>query len=136
MASVLQLEFERLTNQARFISMIVSKELVVSSRKKADVIADLRKKDFRPFPKISKAKAAGETEEVVDEGEEEEEDDSNGQHDYDYLLNMAISSLTKERVRTTAFTTTSGHGSRRLCRSTNSGSRLLTRRPSSCACSS
>lgn len=99
MAEQLQLEFERLTNQARFISMIVSKELVVSGRKRADVIADLRKKEFRPFPKISKAKAAGETEEVVENGEEEEQEDNDGSHDYDYLLNMAIYSLTKERVR-------------------------------------
>ena len=96
MANQLQLEFERLTNQARFISMIVSKELVVSGRKKADIIADLRKKDFRPFPKIAKAKAEGETEEIA---EEEEEAENNNTTDYDYLLNMAISSLTKERVR-------------------------------------
>ena len=97
MASVLQLELERLSNQARFISMIVSKELVVSSRKKADIVAELRKRDFKPFPKISKAKAAGETEEAVEE-DEEEQDENSVSHDFDYLLNMAISSLTKERV--------------------------------------
>lgn len=97
MASQLQLELERLTNQARFIHMIVTKDLVVSGRKKVDIVAELRKRDFRPFPKVAKAKAAGETEEVVEE-EDEEEDDSKGIHDYDYLLNMAISSLTKEKV--------------------------------------
>lgn len=95
MAGQLQLEFERLTNQARFISMIVSKELVVSGRKKADVVTDLRKKDFRPFPRIAKAKAEGETEETV---EDEEEEDNGTTNDFDYLLNMSISSLTKERV--------------------------------------
>lgn len=99
MAEVLQLEFERLTNQARFISMIVTKELVVSGRKKADIITDLRKKDFKPFPKIAKAKTAGETEEVVENDEDEE--DNGITTDFDYLLNMAISSLTKERVRIT-----------------------------------
>ena len=78
--------------------MIVSKELVVSGRKKVDIVAELRKKDFRPFPKISKAKAAGETEEVG-EDEEEEQDENSVSNDFDYLLNMAISSLTKERVR-------------------------------------
>ena len=56
MAGQLQLELERLTNQARFISMIVNKELVVSGRKKVDIVAELRKKDFRPFPKVAKAK--------------------------------------------------------------------------------
>ena len=46
--------------------MIVTKELVVSGRKKADIVADLRKKEFRPFSKVKKAKAAGETEDVVE----------------------------------------------------------------------
>ena len=99
MASVLQLELEKLNNQARFISMIVSKELVVSGRKKVDIVAELRKKDFKPFPKTSKAKAAGETEDVVEEDDDDEKDENAVSHDYDYLLNMAISSLTKERVR-------------------------------------
>jgi len=59
------------------------------------IVADLRKRNFRPFPKIKKAKSAGETEEVV-EGEEEEEQGSNS--DYDYLLGMPIWSLTTEKV--------------------------------------
>ena len=50
MAEELQTEFERLTNQARFIQMIVDKELVISNKKKVDVIAELRKLQFRPFP--------------------------------------------------------------------------------------
>lgn len=100
MAGQLQLELEKLTNQARFISMIVNKELVVSSRKKVDIVAELRKKDFRPFPKVAKAKAAGETEDVVEEDEDEEDEEKAGKgiHDYDYLLQMSISSLTKEKV--------------------------------------
>ena len=99
MASQLQIEFERLTNQARFVQMIVDKTLVVSGRKKADIVADLRKKDFRPFPKVKKGKDAAESDPVADEGqEEEEEEQGNGGNDYDYLLNMAISSLTKEKV--------------------------------------
>ena len=73
--------------------MIVDKELVVSNRKKADIVADLRKKGFRPFPKVNRA---GETEQVVeaDEGDVQEETSA----DYDYLLGMAIWSLTKEKV--------------------------------------
>ena len=96
MANELQDQLDKLSNQARFIRMIVSKELVISGRKKIDIIAELRKKDFRPFSKIKKAKSAGETEEVIEE--EEEEGDSPGSSDYDYLLGMAISSLTKEKV--------------------------------------
>lgn len=72
--------------------MIVDKELVISNRKKADIIVDLKKHKFRPFPKIKKAKEAGEEEEAL-------EDDTSSGSDYDYLLGMAISSLTKEKVR-------------------------------------
>ncbi|KAL0945575.1 hypothetical protein HGRIS_014735 [Hohenbuehelia grisea] len=102
LANELQNAFEKLTNQARFIQMIVEKELVVANRKKVDIVADLRKHEFRPFPKVVKAKAAGELEEIVDgEGEEVEEEksgESDAATDYDYLLGMAIYSLTKERI--------------------------------------
>jgi DNA topoisomerase II len=76
--------------------MIVAKELSVSNRKKADIVSELREKKFRPFPKVAKAKAAGETEEVVEDDEEEQ---TGADSDYDYLLGMAIWSLTKEKAR-------------------------------------
>ncbi|TDL28967.1 DNA topoisomerase II [Rickenella mellea] len=95
-AGQLELEYEKLTNQARFVQMIVKKELVISNRKKADIVAELRKKDFRPFPKVRKAKAAGETEEVVEE--EEDANEPSAQADFDYLLGMAIWSLTQEKI--------------------------------------
>ena len=41
----LQMAFEKLTNQARFVQMIINKELVVSNRKKVQ--------QFRPFLKTS-----------------------------------------------------------------------------------
>lgn len=93
------MEHERLTNQARFVHMIVKKELSVSGRKKADIVVELRKKGFRPFPKVAKAKAAGEEEEVVGADPEEEEAATGASSDYDYLLGMAIWSLTHEKVR-------------------------------------
>lgn len=103
MAADLQNQFEKLSNQARFIQMIVSKELVISNRKKADVVQELRKHEFRPFPKITKAKAAGETAPTVEEEEieaaEREEEETGTTTDFDYLLQMSISSLTKEKVR-------------------------------------
>lgn len=99
MANELQLQFEKLSNQARFVKLIIEKELVVSNRKKADIMADLRKLKFRPFPKVSKAKAAGETEDVVNPDEDEEAaEGAGGSTDYDYLLGMPIWSLTKEKV--------------------------------------
>jgi DNA topoisomerase-2 len=97
MANDLQDQFEKLTNQARFVQMIVEKKLTVSNRKKADIVAELRQKDFRPFPKIAKAKSEGEQEDVLEA--EAEEKATGASSDYDYLLGMAIWSLTREKVR-------------------------------------
>jgi DNA topoisomerase II len=79
--------------------MIVGKELVVSNRKKADIMEELRQKKFRPFPKVAKAKAAGETEDAEEDANDEGATTGGASTDYDYLLGMAIWSLTKERVR-------------------------------------
>ena len=112
MANELQTASEKLTNQARFIQMIVDKQLVVSKRKKADIVIDLRKHGFRPFPKVAVAKEAGESQDAQED--EDEDNDGNDMNvasgkgkggskaettgDYDYLLGMAISSLTKEKI--------------------------------------
>lgn len=98
LANELQEQLDKVSNQARFIQMIVDKELVISGRKKVDVVVELRKKNFRPFPKAKKIKAAGETDEIQDDDEEEEAVTGGASTDYDYLLNMAISSLTREKV--------------------------------------
>ncbi|KAN0060781.1 DNA topoisomerase 2 [Thecaphora frezii] len=90
-------QYERLSNQARFIQMIISRELIVSNRKKADIVTDLRKKDFKPIPKTGKPKVAA-------EGDDAEGDDAAAEEevgpdsDYDYLLTMQIYNLTKEKV--------------------------------------
>ena len=109
LANELQNQLDKLNNQARFIRMIVDKELVVSNRRKVDIVAELRKKQFRPFPKVAKAKAAGETEDVVEEDEDESgsggESSTGNVTDYDYLLGMAIWSLTKEKVSSMAMAT-------------------------------
>lgn len=91
LANELQMVFEKLTNQARFVQMIVKKELVISNRKKIDIIADLRKHKFRPFSKT--AATNGETEPAEEDNEEE-----GTMTDFDYLLGMPISNLTKEKV--------------------------------------
>ena len=72
--------------------MIISKQLVVSNKKKTDLVAELRGLKFRPFPKKKKAEEDGESEQTL-----EEEDDGLAS-DYDYLLGMAIWSLTAEKV--------------------------------------
>ncbi|EOR01319.1 DNA topoisomerase 2 [Wallemia ichthyophaga EXF-994] len=88
--------FDRLSNQARFIKMIVERELIVSNRKRKDVVAELRAKKFTPFPKQREKKRPGEVEIIGQE--EEEEENEGGASDFDYLLSMQISSLTMERM--------------------------------------
>jgi len=72
--------------------MIINKELVVSNRKKADILEELRRKEFQPFPKATKA----DTEDV--ENNDEAEVATGASTDYNYLLSMAVWSLTKERL--------------------------------------
>ena len=58
----------------------------------------MRKLEFTPFPKKAKARAAGETAPTLDDPDEDEDASVNGMGDYDYLLGMAIWSLTREKV--------------------------------------
>ncbi|WWC62083.1 uncharacterized protein I303_104673 [Kwoniella dejecticola CBS 10117] len=92
LADELNKQFEKLSNQARFVNMIIAKELIVNNKKKSVIVDELRALKFRPFPKKAVAKESGETENAL---EEEEEGMAS---DYDYLLGMAIWSLTVEKV--------------------------------------
>jgi hypothetical protein len=85
----------------KFILAVISQELVVSNRKQKDVVADLERMGF---DRMTKTEAAGRrgiaaAAEADDTGEEAAEDAAEGTS-YLYLLSMAISSLTYEKVRT------------------------------------
>lgn len=95
----MQLELDKLTNQARFVKMIIDGKLVISKKKKDVLVAELRKLDFKPFPKKVDAAKAGEEEEAASDADASElEIQTGGAGDYDYLLGMALWSLTEERV--------------------------------------
>jgi DNA topoisomerase II len=98
----MQKDLDKLSNQARFVKMIIDGKLVVSKKKKQVLIDELKALGFKPFPKIVDAAKAGEMEKSLeDKGEEDEEESSGSRRDssaYDYLLGMAIWSLTEERV--------------------------------------
>ncbi|KAK2637028.1 hypothetical protein Ddye_031820 [Dipteronia dyeriana] len=101
----LELDLLKLENRVRFILGVVSGEIIVNNRKKADLFLELQQKSFTPFPKNSKSvepPVAG----AIDETEETEENaeavSSNGvvkAGDYDYLLSMSIATLTLEKVQ-------------------------------------
>lgn len=92
MADELNKQFERLSNQARFVQMIITKELTVSNKKKTVIVAELRSLKFKPIPKTKKQKEEDENESAL------EEEDEGQASDFDYLLGMAIWSLTAEKV--------------------------------------
>lgn len=85
----MQKELEKLSNQSRFIQMIIDNKLIVAKKKKAVLVAELQKLGFTPFPKVADAKKAGEFEQVVDE-DEDESDSEVGVNDYDYLLGVSV----------------------------------------------
>ena len=80
-----------MTNQARFIQMIIDGQLVVSKKKKTELVTELRKKNFTPFSKVKDAAKEGESEPVADNDEEVEEDLETGADAYDYLLGVRCS---------------------------------------------
>ncbi|CCG81723.1 DNA topoisomerase 2 [Taphrina deformans PYCC 5710] len=97
MAADLEKQYDRLSNQARFVQMIINKELSVSNKKRAALVDELKALKFTPFPTKKTAQVAGETEESL-EDDAEENAEKHSDHGYDYLLGMAIWSLTRERV--------------------------------------
>jgi DNA topoisomerase-2 len=72
--------------------MIINKELIVSNKKKADIVTELRALKFKPISKVKNAREFGENEPAL------EEEDEGLAGDYDYLLGMAIWSLTREKA--------------------------------------
>ncbi|KAI0457803.1 DNA topoisomerase [Xylaria acuta] len=91
-------DYRKLKNQARFIQEIIDQKLVVSRKKKAVIIEELRERKYEAFVKNAEAKTKSEQDEEDDAEITEEtsaDDDSRG---YDYLLSMPIWSFTQERL--------------------------------------
>ncbi|RMZ77300.1 hypothetical protein DV737_g4436, partial [Chaetothyriales sp. CBS 132003] len=64
----------KLTNQARFVQMIIDSKLVISRKKKAVLIAELQKLGFDPLPKTQDATAKPRVERLLRQiGDKEEE---------------------------------------------------------------
>ena len=86
----MQKQLEKLSNQARFVQMIIDGRLVVSKKKKVDLVAELKQKNFKPFPKVSDTAKEGELEPVA----EIEDDSGSGveasANAYDYLLGVCV----------------------------------------------
>ena len=84
----MQVQLEKLTNQARFIQMIIDGKLVVAKKKKRDLVIELKEKNFKPFPKVVDATKDGELEPAMEDEEGDEEVDVSA-NAYDYLLGVS-----------------------------------------------
>lgn len=78
----MQKDLDKWSNQARFIQMIIDGKLVVSKKKKVDLVAELKSKGFMPLSAASNPNK-------MEEDEEEGEDVSAGARSYDYLLGVS-----------------------------------------------
>ncbi|MED6185751.1 DNA topoisomerase 2 [Stylosanthes scabra] len=92
-----------LDNKVRFILGVVNGEIIVSNRRKADLLIELKRKGFTPMPKKGKSvepQVAGDNEDNSEEQETESVSIEEARvGDYEYLLSMSIGTLTLESVQ-------------------------------------
>ena len=84
-----------LSNKARFVEEVCSGDLIVSNRKRAELLSDLEERGYELFPKQN-TKLNPENEST--ESDQEELDDDDLAKGYEYLLGMKIWSLTYEKA--------------------------------------
>ena len=106
----LEYDCSKLANMVRFVSEVVNGQLIVTKRTKKDLLEDLKRRNYRPFPPKQKKKVSSTTiEEAKEEADDAEKDPlallpSNNEEvnaaarDYDYLLGMRLWSLTAEMI--------------------------------------
>jgi len=87
----LQREKNLIDAKVRFILMVIKGELVVAKRKRDELIVELKSKGFKPYNEIFGRKSEEDDEPPAKEAKEPKSG-------FDYLLGMAIWSLTHERV--------------------------------------
>lgn len=88
----LRREQNMLSNKARFVEEVCSGELVVSNRKKVELLNDLQERGYELFDKNDATNSR------EDEDEEEESSTADLSKGYEYLLGMKIWSLTYEKA--------------------------------------
>ena len=96
MVGMLESEAGKLSNQARFIVEKCDGRLVIENKKKKDMIDELVRKNYDSDPVKAWKRAQDKDAALEEEGDSDDEVDTTGP-DYDYLLGMAMWSLTKER---------------------------------------
>ena len=91
-------EQRMLSNKARFVEEVCSGDLVVSNRKRAQILADLKDRNYELFQKQNNNSRQEQESETEDEEVDDENDVTDLAKGYEYLLGMKIWSLTYERA--------------------------------------
>jgi hypothetical protein len=95
----LRREQTMLSNKARFVEEVCTGELVVSNRKRADILAELQKRGYVLLEKETKAKSTNHDDDDSEDSDvEETASDADLARGYEYLLGMKIWSLTFEKA--------------------------------------
>jgi len=105
----LQHEQKLLTNKARFVEEVCDGDLIVSNRKRKDILNDLRERDYDLMAKDEENKELASGDNVDDDGNSASDTNDKGESDeiesisklakgYEYLLGMKIWSLTYEKA--------------------------------------
>ena len=89
-------ELKVLENKARFVEEVCKGELVVSNRKRTELLAELSERGYDLYPRDEKK--AETDEDDIDDEVEESASDADLAKGYEYLLGMKIWSLTFERA--------------------------------------
>lgn len=89
-----------LSNKARFVEEVCSRELIVSNRRRKDLLEELQKRGYDLIAKDSaKTDRANDDEAVSSDDEEDETSTADLAKGYEYLLGMKIWSLTYEKAQ-------------------------------------
>lgn len=90
MITVLQDEYVRLENMAKFIELVISKKLIYINRKEELVIADMKKNGLKQiYPRKKKSALI-----VNDEDDDEEEGTG-----FEYLFSLSVRQFTEQKVQ-------------------------------------
>jgi DNA topoisomerase-2 len=82
-------DLDKLSNQARFVKEIIDGKLVVAKKKKADLVVELKHKNYTPYPKVADATKDGEVEPSMEDESGDKEVDT-AANAYDYLLGVSF----------------------------------------------